>query len=363
MTSEARRLLAAYPGALVLLVARALLYVVTLRGLLGMVGGGGAGGGGGLLLDGDGEEGREEVTEAPGGAPKEPGEWEGHRSPATDDGEGGGGGGGNSRHPRKISPLADRGVLLLLVLLHNRSRSNAFRAAVASFVDADLDDSLPGGSFGGGGGGPSSAAPVVSPSPSAAAGTRMRVSFRGLFEAFASTLEGPSSSPGGGGRGTGVGGWGGDGAAAGEAESVGREGVALLLYSLLQANPGFLRAAVVRSDADALLLPLLRTLHDCASPEQQQRQQQEKRRWVNKKAAEAAAAAGAAGGDPSPPALYVPAIVVLLFCQDSAFNRQSFRQVVQADVQWGPSRNLRGSSLGSLVVLSILRCLGHNLKR
>ncbi|CAN0584830.1 unnamed protein product, partial [Ectocarpus sp. 12 AP-2014] len=136
------------------------------------------------------------------------------------------------------------------------------------------------------------------------------------------------------------------------------EGVALLLYSLLQANPGFLRAAVVRSDADTLLLPLLRTLHDCASPEQQQ-QQQEKRLWVSKKAA----AAAAAGGNPSPPALYVPAIVLLLFCQDSAFNRQSFRQVVQADVQWGPARNLKGSSLGSLVVVSILRCLGHNLKR
>lgn len=32
-------------------------------------------------------------------------------------------------------------------------------------------------------------------------------------------------------------------------------------------------------------------------------------------------------GRPSPPALYVPVIVVLLFSQDSAFVRQSFREV------------------------------------
>ncbi|CAN0452638.1 unnamed protein product, partial [Hapterophycus canaliculatus] len=63
--------------------------------------------------------------------------------------------------------------------------------------------------------------------------------------------------------------------------------------------------------------------------------------------------------------LYVPAIVVLLFSQDAAFNRQSFRQVVQGEVRWGgpATRSLKGATLGSLVVMSILRCLGHNLKR
>ncbi|CAM9601682.1 unnamed protein product, partial [Scytosiphon promiscuus] len=339
MTAEARRLLVAYPGALVLLFARALLYVVTLRGLMGAVGGAGSGSGSSLLRGGDadceGEGGFEEdVTEAPGGAPKEPGEWEGHRS----------------KYPRKVSPLADRGVLLLLVLLRNRARTNPFRAAVASCVDAELDDNLAPESFSGGGGGfggragsaagvsaPSSssapaATPVLSSPSAAAAAPPMRVSFRGLFEAFATTLE-----------------------------SLGREGVALLLYSLLQANPGFLRAAVIRSDADALLLPLLRTLHDGASTEQQQQQQQQKKpqRWVK------TVGSAGAGSDPSPPALYVPAIVVLLFSQDAAFNRQSFRQVVQGEVRWGGSatRNLKGATLGSLVVMSILRCLGHNLKR
>ena len=77
---------------------------------------------------------------------------------------------------------------------------------------------------------------------------------------------------------------------------------------------------MVRSDADALLVPLLRTLHDCTPsvvPRQQRRQQpaqppqqQQQQQHVGS----------------SSPALYVPAIVVLLYSQDAAFDRQSFRQ-------------------------------------
>lgn len=38
-------------------------------------------------------------------------------------------------------------------------------------------------------------------------------------------------------------------------------------------------------------------------------------------------------------------------------------QVVQTDVPWYSARNMRGASLGSLIVLCVLRCLGHNLSR
>lgn len=38
-------------------------------------------------------------------------------------------------------------------------------------------------------------------------------------------------------------------------------------------------------------------------------------------------------------------------------------QVVQADVPWYSARNMKGASLGSLIVLCVLRCLGHNLSR
>lgn len=110
-----------------------------------------------------------------------------------------------------------------------------------------------------------------------------------------------------------------------------------------QANPGFLRAAVVRSDADALLLPLLRTLHDCASPsskaaqspaeerkrntqrKEREKQQQQRQRLESQAPTYAQRGADVVGS--SSPSLYVPAIVILLFSQDAAFDRQSFRQV------------------------------------
>lgn len=111
-----------------LFVARALLYVLTLRGLIGVAGvmGGGGRRETGLLLGDGGDDGHdggtggnEEVTEALGGPPAEPGEWEGH---PTTSASAGGGGGSRGGVPEKLSPLADRGVLLLLVLLHNRVR-------------------------------------------------------------------------------------------------------------------------------------------------------------------------------------------------------------------------------------------------
>lgn len=121
--SQAQRFLAA-PGALVLLVARAFLYVITLRVLRGAPIGTGGDGGGGCIAGGvsarrwgdgggDVEIDRDEVSEAPGGAPAEPGEWEGNVPAGGVWGEVAG---------RRVSPLADRGLLLLLVLLHNRVR-------------------------------------------------------------------------------------------------------------------------------------------------------------------------------------------------------------------------------------------------
>lgn len=118
--SQAQRLLFA-PGALVLFMARALLYVITLRGLLAATTGDNGGDGGRNSASagrwGDGGDGSEEVevdevSEALGGAPAEPGEWEGN-APV---------GGTGVPAGSRISPLADRGVLLMLVLLHNRVR-------------------------------------------------------------------------------------------------------------------------------------------------------------------------------------------------------------------------------------------------
>lgn len=77
-------------------------------------------------------------------------------------------------------------------------------------------------------------------SGAAGAPAPMRISFRGMFEAFAATLE-TSPSRRGGGRGTGSYGNGGkkgalDGQEGVSVEGVGQEGVALLLYSILQVR-------------------------------------------------------------------------------------------------------------------------------
>lgn len=80
-----------------------------------------------------------------------------------------------------------------------------------------------------------------------------------------------------------------------------------------------------------MLLPLLRTLHDCASLKPSSRPSSKSKRQLRKTVAESLNEDGVLSSSrppQSPPAvLYVPAIVVLLFSQDAAFNRQAFRQV------------------------------------
>lgn len=101
-----------------MLFARALFYVITLRGLMAVV----AGAAGDLRRSGsagywargggnprDEPDGVTEVTEAAGGPAAEPGEWEGNAPVAAP-------------LASRASPLADRGLLLLLLLLHKRVR-------------------------------------------------------------------------------------------------------------------------------------------------------------------------------------------------------------------------------------------------
>lgn len=233
--------------------------------------------------------------------------------------------------------------------------TNAFRVAVALCVDADLENERRRSSgadassssilmsvasdvdgnarrkrTNGGGGSGSSRSHGVSGGPaSPLAVSPMCVSFRGLFEAFGAALEAPllsrSASFGGGGGGkSGVG----KTAAGADAAGAGREAVGLLLYSLLQANPGFLRAAVVRSDADVLLLPLLRILHNCGSAAGGSGGKSTAKLKLAKASEGLQGVGQQQQRQQSPAALYVPAIVVLLFSQDSGFNRQAFRQVL-----------------------------------
>lgn len=72
---------------------------------------------------------------------------------------------------------------------------------------------------------------------------------------------------------------------------------------------------------------------------------------------------------PPPPPLPLPHFLswwtlLLRFCALPARRPVSWsRKAVRRDVPWGASRNLKGATLGSLIVVSVLRCLGHNLSR
>jgi hypothetical protein len=61
--------------------------------------------------------------------------------------------------------------------------------------------------------------------------------------------------------------------------------------------------------------------------------------------------------------LYVIIILLLLFSQDLSFGSDAFRRVIVANVPWYKERNLKDISLGSLIILSLLRSLTFNLNR
>ena len=142
---------------------------------------------------------------------------------------------------------------------------------MASCVDADLDDDgTPAGNISVKTAGRGAAAaekvgsravngPSSTPPSIVSAAPIMRIPFRGIFEAFAATLEASPTRGSGGGSGAGVGGIlrrGGSsadgpkgvvaGRGGGVVEGVGCEEVALLLYSMLQVCLWSFRTAVAR---------------------------------------------------------------------------------------------------------------------
>ena len=128
---------------------------------------------------------------------------------------------------------------------------------------------------------------------------------------------------------------------------------ALQLYTILQASRAFAESVAVRSDLDALILPLLRTLYFASSS----------RHFISTESK---------GGNKlsirncpfrSPSQLYVIIILLLLFSQDSSFGSDAFRRIKIPIVPFYKERNLKEISLGSLLILSLLRNLTFNINR
>ncbi|KAI4345691.1 hypothetical protein L6164_012791 [Bauhinia variegata] len=108
------------------------------------------------------------------------------------------------------------------------------------------------------------------------------------------------------------------------------ETAVLLLYSLLQGNSAFLEYVLVRTDLDTLLMPILEALYNVST------------RTANQ--------------------IYMLLIILLILSQDSSFNA-SIHKLILSGVPWYKERLLHQTSLGSLMVIILIRTVQYNLSK
>ncbi|KAL8490908.1 hypothetical protein ACS0TY_022784 [Phlomoides rotata] len=104
----------------------------------------------------------------------------------------------------------------------------------------------------------------------------------------------------------------------------------LLLYSLMNGNSFFLEYVLVRTDLDTLLMPMLETLYNAP------------RRTPNH--------------------IYMILTILLILSQDSTFNA-SIHKLMLSNVPWYQERLLHQTSLGSLVIIILIRIVRYNLSK
>ncbi|CAO2832053.1 unnamed protein product [Amaranthus hypochondriacus] len=108
------------------------------------------------------------------------------------------------------------------------------------------------------------------------------------------------------------------------------EAAVLLLYSLVHGNVDFLEYLLVRTDLDTLLMPILEILYN--TPKRTSNQ------------------------------IYMLLIILLILSQDSTFNA-SVHKLMLPSVLWYKERRLNHTSLGSLMVVVLIRTVKYNLCR
>lgn len=104
----------------------------------------------------------------------------------------------------------------------------------------------------------------------------------------------------------------------------------LLLYSLVHGNSNFLEYVLVRTDVDTLLMPMLETLYNAPN------------RTSNH--------------------IYMVLVIFLILSQDSTFNA-SLHKLMLPNVPWYKERLLNQTSLGSLMVIILIRTVKYNLSK
>ncbi|XP_050218594.1 uncharacterized protein LOC126669224 [Mercurialis annua] len=111
---------------------------------------------------------------------------------------------------------------------------------------------------------------------------------------------------------------------------LGDETAALLLYTLVHGNSYFLEYVLVRTDLDTLLMPILETLYNAS------------KRTSNH--------------------IYILLIILLILSQDSSFNASSHKMILPS-VPWYQDHLLHQTSLGSLMVIILIRTVKYNLSK
>ena len=225
------------------------------------------------------------------------------------------------------SPIADLSSALLLLVSNNcrAASQNPFRAELATLNDNRWVDeatkniqSTPGNS--------------LFPSSSNNDDQNMQVlstNFESLFEAFGGVAH------------TEVG--------------------ALLLYTLLLSSPILAESIAARSDLDTLVMPILRSLYFSTTMAHAHPTSKAKKGQLSQ------LITLTPDNRPfrSQSQLYVILILLLIFSQDPSFGRDSFRRVnVSAPaLKWYKERKLKEASLGSMILLVLLRAITFNLNQ
>jgi hypothetical protein len=134
---------------------------------------------------------------------------------------------------------------------------------------------------------------------------------------------------------------------------------ALTLYTMLLSSPIFAESVAARSDLDLVIIPLLRSLYFSSVMSHTNLSQRKE--------------TGTSHMTPFKPLsqtdkpfrsqshLYVILILLLIFSQDPSFGRDSFRRVSIPSVKWYKERQIKTISLGSMILVVLLRVVAFNL--
>ena len=139
---------------------------------------------------------------------------------------------------------------------------------------------------------------------------------------------------------------------------------ALTLYTLILSSPNFAEFLSARLDLDELIIPLLRSLYFSTTMADTNPNSIRKNDRLKQLSQLMTLTPGhrpfRAQG-----ALYVILILLLIFSQDPSFGRDSFRRVHVSPptVRWYKERTIKEASLGSMILLVLLKAITFNLNQ